>query len=92
MPLKTCPNGHQYHKTSDCPVCPICEREKQLEQEFLAVVSAPARRVLEREGIDTLQKLSKWTEMKLLKLHGIGPSAIPKLKECLEKEDLRLVD
>ena len=37
MPAKTkgskrvCPNGHTYYKSSDCPVCPICENEKKQE-------------------------------------------------------------
>lgn len=44
--LRTCKNGHRYYKSSDCPVCPVCEEEKRPEEGFLSLVSAPARRAL----------------------------------------------
>ena len=60
--LKTCSKGHQYTKTSDCPTCPVCETERKPKDGFLSVLAAPARRALEREGILSLEKLSKYTE------------------------------
>jgi len=51
-------------------------------------VAAPARRALEREGIDTLHKLSKYSEEELLKLHGMGPGSIPKLRSTLKEKGL----
>ncbi|MDQ0657796.1 DNA-directed RNA polymerase alpha subunit [Paenibacillus sp. W2I17] len=52
------------------------------------MLSAPARRALENEGITTLLQLAEYTEKEILKLHGIGPSAMPKLRNALEEEGL----
>ena len=52
------------------------------------MLGAPARRALEREGITTAKKLSGWREKELLKLHGVGPSSIPKLREALQQAGL----
>lgn len=87
--LRTCEKGHSYTKSTDCPTCPVCEREKTAKAEFLAVLSAPARRALERAGILTLETLSNCTEKEILALHGVGPSAIPNLKKALEEAGLR---
>lgn len=86
--LKTCSEGHKFFKSSTCPVCPICEKQKQANG-FLALLSAPARRALESQGISTLKQLSKFSENELLELHGIGPSAIPILKTALKEKDLQ---
>ena len=51
-------------------------------------LGAPARRALEREDIFTLKKLSSYTEKELLSLHGLGPSAIPKLRKELKAKGL----
>ena len=47
-------------------------------------LSNPAKRALAAAGIDSLVKLSRFTEREILKLHGIGPSAIPILREALK--------
>lgn len=86
--LRICSQGHKFFKSSDCPVCPICENERQPEANFLTVLGAPARRALENEGIDSLKKLSTYTEAYILNLHGIGPSSIPKLKKVLKEKGL----
>jgi hypothetical protein len=86
--LRTCKNGHQYYKSSDCPTCPICEQERKPKEGFLSLLSAPARRALEHEGIVTVKELSKWSEYEILKLHGMGPSTIPKLKSALKANGL----
>lgn len=86
--MRTCSNGHEYYKSSDCPVCPICEKERRPAKGFLTKVGAPARRALEQEGINSLVKLSKYTEQELLQLHGMGPASIPKLKQALKAEGL----
>lgn len=52
--LRTCKNGHNYYKSSDCPTCPVCEKEKKPKDGFLSLLSAPARRALENNGITTL--------------------------------------
>jgi DNA-directed RNA polymerase alpha subunit len=86
--LRTCARGHQYYKSSDCPVCPICEKERKPENGFLSRLGAPARRALENKNIKTLQALSNYTEEEILSLHGMGPHSIPKLKNELEMAGL----
>jgi len=83
--LRTCPNGHQYYKSSDCPVCPECEKQSKPDG-FLSTLSAPARRALETAGITTLQQLATYSEKEILKLHGMGKASLPRLKEALGQE------
>ncbi len=86
--LRTCPNGHSFLKSSDCPTCPICEELRKPKDSFLALIGAPARRALEREGIDSLEKLATYTEKEILELHGMGKSTLPKLKTAMESAGL----
>jgi predicted RecB family nuclease len=86
--LKTCKNGHTFFKSSDCPVCPICEKERKPKDSFLSLIAAPARRALESEGITTLEKLSTYSESGILSLHGMGKSTLPKLNEALTEAGL----
>jgi len=86
--LRICPKGHKYYKSSDCPVCPFCERDKKPEDGFLSLLGAPARRALENKGITTLRKLSDFSEKEILKLHGMGPGSIPKLRSALKSAGL----
>jgi predicted RecB family nuclease len=89
---RTCKKGHTYFKSSDCPICPVCAAEEQPAHGFLSVVGAPARRALENAGIKNIRELSKWNKRDLLKLHGFGPSAIPKLLDELKKNGLTFND
>ncbi len=84
--LRTCAEGHQYYKSSDCTVCPICEGSKN--GGIYVSLPAPARRALENAGIGTITQLAGYTRSELLKLHGLGPSAIPKLEELLKGKNL----
>jgi predicted RecB family nuclease len=86
--LRVCSKGHTYYKSSSCPVCPICEKENIPDNEFLSLISAPARRALENAGIKTLNRLAKSSESEILKLHGMGPSTIPKLRTVLKSNGL----
>lgn len=90
--LKTCNNGHQFYKSSDCPTCPICEEERKPKDNFLSLLAAPAKRALEREGITTLDKLTAYSEKDILAMHGMGKSSIPKLNEALTKAGLSFKD
>lgn len=81
--LRTCPRGHRYYKSSDCPVCPQCEADTAPDAGFLATLSGPARRALENAGITTIQHLAKHTQKEILALHGMGPASLPKLKAAL---------
>lgn len=85
---RICEKGHAYDKSSDCPTCPVCEAERKPEDGFLSLLSAPARRALERDGISSLPQLSRYTEADLLALHGVGPSSIPRLRAALKEENL----
>ena len=88
MPLRTCPQGHKFNKTSDCPTCPICEAGRKPAADWLSAIGAPARRALEAQGIRTLAELATWRENELLQLHGVGPSSIPRLEKVLHEAGL----
>ncbi|MES2133334.1 MAG: RNA polymerase alpha subunit C-terminal domain-containing protein [Bacteroidota bacterium] len=86
--LRICEKGHKYYKSTDCPTCPICENEKKPKSGLLATLGAPARRALENNGIFTEEELSKYSKSEILKLHGLGPSTIPKLEKALSAKGL----
>ena len=85
---RTCKNGHHYHKTSDCPTCPVCDKESKPKSGLLSKLPAPARRALENKGIKTVTDLANYSKPEILALHGIGPGSIPKLTAELEKNGL----
>lgn len=85
---RTCANGHTYFKTSDCPVCPVCEQERKPTEGFLAELSAPARRALEKQGIKSLEQLAQFTQSEILTWHGLGPTSVPKLEKALKQAGL----
>lgn len=89
---RTCSQGHTYYKKSDCPTCPICEQARKPDRGFLSRLSAPARRALEAQGITTLQMLATYSEKDILKLHGMGPASLPKLREALQEQGLAFKD
>lgn len=80
---KLCPEGHIFFKSSDCPVCPVCEKKRKTVLGWMSALSAPAKRALENNGLTSLHKIAACTEKEILSLHGIGPSALPKLKSAL---------
>lgn len=81
--LKICSEGHRFYKSSDCPTCPVCDEARKPGVGLLSTVAAPARRALQRIGVDTVQKLSNHSEREILALHGMGPDSLPKLREAL---------
>ncbi|MDA1633268.1 RNA polymerase alpha subunit C-terminal domain-containing protein [Bacillus cereus] len=85
--LRTCEKGHEYYKSSDCPTCPACEKERTPKEGFLSLLSAPARRALEHHGIHTVEELSRYSEKEISK-HGMGPASMPKLRKALEDAGL----
>jgi DNA-directed RNA polymerase alpha subunit len=86
--LKTCQKGHKYYKSSDCPTCPVCEAERKPNDNFLSILSAPARRALENNGIVNLEQLSNYSEKEVLNFHGMGKSSITKLQKLLNHNQL----
>lgn len=85
---KTCPNGHIFIKSSDCPVCPQCEKSRNANAFFIPKIPAPARRALQNNNIHSVKELAKWKKDDVLALHGMGPSSMPHLLQALEKEGL----
>lgn len=85
---KTCPNGHNFVKSSDCPVCPKCEAMNKPFDGFLASLGAPARRALENEGITSIEQLYTYSEKEILSLHGMGKITLLKLRIILEDNKL----
>lgn len=85
---KTCSQGHTFYKRSDCPTCPVCEKLKALPTGFLANLHSPVRNALLRAEIDTLQKLSTYTEREILQLHGIGKTSLPVFRSLLAEQGL----
>ena len=52
------------------------------EDDFLlGVIAIPARRALKKEKIDSLEKLSDYSEKEILQLHGFGKNTVMKLKD-----------
>jgi hypothetical protein len=85
--LRTCLKGHQFYKSSDCPVCPVCEGMKE-DTEFYSGLASPARRALENAGISSVSQLAGYTQAEVLSFHGMGPGSIPKLKRLLNAKNL----
>lgn len=89
MAWKICPKGHKFFKSSDCPTCPICEKQDKPKDGFLSLLSSPARRALENKGIKTIRQLAKFSEKEILQLHGMGPASMPTLRTALKSEGLQ---
>jgi predicted RecB family nuclease len=84
--LKTCSRGHEFYKSSDCPVCPKCWSgyyKKRALGDFPERMGAPALRALRNARITTLKQLARFTEAEILALHGVGPKAVTQLKTAL---------
>ncbi|MGA5690919.1 RNA polymerase alpha subunit C-terminal domain-containing protein [Cytobacillus pseudoceanisediminis] len=86
--LRVCEKGHKFYKSSECKSSPACDKENKPKSGFLSKLSAPARNALVAEGIDTLNKLSKYTEKEILKFHGIGSASLPIMRTSLKEEGL----
>ncbi len=59
---------------------------------FPLFLSAPAQRALAAAGYTTLEKLASVSEAELLKLHGMGPGSLPKLRDALAEKGLKFVE
>lgn len=54
----------------------------------LTGLGKPAQQALINSKIYTTQHLARWTRSGIAKLHGIGPSTLPKLEAALEADGL----
>ena len=86
---RICKSGHKYYKSSDCPVCPICESEKHSKLGFLQAFSAPSRRALESIAISNLVSICAFTRKEIADLHGMGPSGLKKIEQLLAEANLK---
>ncbi|WP_291939504.1 hypothetical protein [Chryseobacterium sp.] len=56
------------------------------KEEFLyGVIAIPARRALEKEKIDSLEKLSDYSEKEILQMHGFGKNTMERLKNYMKE-------
>ncbi|HEX7868895.1 MAG TPA: DNA-directed RNA polymerase subunit alpha C-terminal domain-containing protein [Chryseobacterium sp.] len=70
---------------------PVYTENHVLENKFLqGIIANPARRTLEKEKIDSLGKLSDYSENELMKFHGFGKNTILKLKNYMEQNNFSL--
>ena len=77
-------NGVRF-KTLGKNVTFVKENTISFDELFKSVkLSAPAQRALKSAKITSVEELKKWKEEDLMELHGIGPTAIPKLKSLLQ--------
>ena len=60
------------------------EKTSVTVDDFLKVLSKPAQRALQAKGISSIHQLAGFSTQDILNLHGVGPSAIPKLREVLQ--------
>lgn len=58
------------------------------ESDFPANIGNPARRALAAAGYVRLEQLTNVSEAELLKLHGVGPKALERLRRALETQGL----
>lgn len=57
------------------------------ETDLPAKLGKPAERALAAAGIQRLADLTAWTERDVAALHGVGPTAIGKLRTALAERD-----
>ncbi len=50
------------------------------------MVAVPARRALENKKIDSLEKLSYFSENEIMQLHGFGKNTMKKLKNYMQEQ------
>ncbi|PTA67425.1 DNA-binding protein [Deinococcus arcticus] len=55
-----------------------------------AALGRPALRALAAAGLSTLPEVARLTERDLLALHGVGPTAVRRLREALAARGLTL--
>lgn len=69
----------------------ICTDCHTISNDFLkGIIAMPARRALQKEKIDSLEKLSNYSEDELMQLHGFGKTTISKLKMYLKDNNTSL--
>ncbi|MBE2182365.1 MAG: hypothetical protein IAE89_02965 [Anaerolineae bacterium] len=63
-------------------------KQSSQESDFPKGLAQPALRALQGAGIQNLEQLSKFSEVEIEELHGIGPNALNKLRDALEAKGM----
>ncbi|MBL7878528.1 MAG: hypothetical protein JNN23_01500 [Chryseobacterium gambrini] len=64
----------------------ICAVSHVVSGTFLqGILAVPAQRALAKEKIDSLEKLSDYSEKEIMQLHGFGKNAMQKLKAYMKE-------
>ncbi|MDR6462820.1 hypothetical protein [Chryseobacterium sediminis] len=59
------------------------------KEEFLhGVIAISARKALEKEKINSLEKLSDYSEKEIMQLHGFGKNTMVKLKNYMKENQV----
>ncbi|NML57580.1 helix-hairpin-helix domain-containing protein [Chryseobacterium cheonjiense] len=67
----------------------ICAVSHAEQGNFLiGIIPVPARRSLEKEKIDSLEKLSEYSEKEIRQMHGFGKNAMEKLRIHMMKNNM----
>lgn len=67
---------------------PICTDRHGINNNFLkGIIAMPARRALAKENIDTLEKLSEYSENEIMQFHGFGKNTLKKLKMYMQQSE-----
>jgi Domain of unknown function (DUF4287) len=67
-------------------------KAKKQAGDLPAKLGAPAERALAGAGIKTLKQLTKFSEVEIKQLHGVGPNALGKLRQALADKGLAFAD
>lgn len=64
----------------------VCTVSHTSEGDFLnGIINVPARRTLEKEKIDSLEKLSGYSENEIRKMRGFGKVSMRRLKKHMKE-------
>jgi hypothetical protein len=66
--------------------------KKKASSDLPPKLGAPAERALSGAGIKTLKQLTKFSEVEIKQLHGVGPNALVKLRQALADEGLSFAE
>ncbi|MGZ9235916.1 MAG: DUF4287 domain-containing protein [Anaerolineales bacterium] len=66
--------------------------KKKQESDLPMKLGAPAERALVGAGIKNLKQLTKFSEVEIKNLHGVGPNALGKLRQALADKGLSFAE